>query len=567
MEIRSTGPSYTPAESTGVSEQEEAPPESSEESEAPEPVEPVDSAHLGEEAGQSPTSAGPDMQAMAEDFQYQSVPLKDHSGANFWSADQPRPGSESGTQANAQINQDYSHLSKAADRYMTGDTGAPRLNNFFEFAEQASTAVGEQIRNIENVQKGANGSATSAVKAGQSMLNGQQLDQAKRVYDATMRDQADQVVRQHPNDNSVLNGSRVLGGTAGQMWGEMDTTRDALVNGNTAIHKQLGPAADTFFKGEADGGKGLDALKAEGIYPGSNKDPDGLITRAFTSMQKVHDLAQQWEKAGTPEEKERIQKEREQAAKDSVFSFMMHEQGHILQRGSIFDDPTMKRNLQAITPTMTFKDTNGEHGQLGQGQDYSNFKQRLGLNEVPAGTAGAYPLTKNGQTRHYMPDASQQGSIVDYFSRNMGESKAAPMIDSGPRNLEAPPASQSGRGTLQLAEGIDRGDFSTMAAGGVRTVGGAAADGTRWVGDQLDQGGEALAISGARQAQQGGVWNNTAGTAKMVTGVALHGGGKLVEGAGRLGGAAVDLAADATDATINWGANTAKGLWRWATDW
>lgn len=557
MEIRGSSPEMPVYESGDMDEGVDAPEVS--QPEAPtDPAEPTDSVQLGEEA-MAPQAA--------DDFEYSGLPLKDHSGANFWSADQAQRGTESGTAANAQINRDYSALSQAADRYMNGTQGAPRVNNFFEFAEQASTAVGEQIRNIENVQLGANGSAVGAVKAGQAMLNGQQLDQARRVYDATMRDQADQVVQQNPNDNSLLNGSRVLGGTAGQMWGEMDTTRDALVNGNTAIHKHLGSAADTFFRGEADGGKGLEALREAGIVPGSKDDPDGLITRAFTSMQKVHDLGQQWEQATTQEEKDRIQAERLEASKDSVFSFMMHEQGHILQNGAIFDDPTLKRNLGAITETMTFKDTNGEHGQLGAGQNYANFTDRLGLQSVSGDTPGAFPLTKNGETRHYLPDPSQKGSIVDYFSSNMEGRRAENMLNAPARDLETPPETQSGRGVLQMAEGVDRGDFSTLAAGGIRTVGGAAADGTQWVGNQADQGGTSLAIDGVRQSQRGGVYNTAVGNTKMVAGVALHEGGKLVNKAGEVGGAVVDWSANTADRAINGTANAAKGLWRWATNW
>ena len=520
---------------------------------------PRDSARVSTEARSRPSEAPKGLQALTNNFNYRPAQLQDHSGANFW---KPGSSSESGTQANRQINQDYAGLSQAADQYMRAGTGAPTLNNFFEFAEQASTAVGEQIRNIENVQQAAGGSAEAAVKAGGSMLNGTSLDQVRRVHGATMSDQADQVVRQNPQSNSLVNGSRVAGGTVGQMWGEMETTRGALVNGNTGIHKELGSAANTFFQGESQGGKGLESLRAAGVYPGSDKDPDGLVTRAFTSMQRVRDLSQQWEKAATPEQKQAIEAQRMAAAKDSTFSFMMQEQGHILQNGAIFDDPTMKRNLRAITPTMSFQDTNGQHGQLGQGQDYSNFKQRLGLNEVPANTPGAYPLTREGNTRYFQPDPSQKGSIVDYFSSNMESARARPMIDAPARDLEAPPASQTGRGVLQLAQGLDSRDFSTMTAGGIRGAGGAVADTTRWAGNQLDEAGSSLASQGVRQAQQGGYYNSAVGNVKAVGGVALHKTGQVAEAAGRMGSAAVDWTADAADASINWTANTAKGAAR-----
>ncbi len=520
---------------------------------------PRDSARVSAEARSAPTAPPRGLSALTSNFNYRPGQLQDHSGASFW---KPGSSSESGTAANRQINQDYAGLSRAADEYMRAGTQAPTLNNFFEFAEQASTAVGEQIRNIENVQQAAGGSAEAAVKAGGSMLNGTSLDQVRRVHGATMADQADQVVRQNPTSNSLMNGSRVAGGTMGQMWGEMETTRGALVHGNTRIHKELGSAANTFFQGESQGGKGLDALKSAGIYPGSDKDPDGLVTRAFTSMQRVRDLSQQWEKAGTPEQKKAIEAQRLAAAKDSTFSFMMQEQGHILQNGAIFDDPTMKRNLRAITPTMSFQDTNGQHAQLGKGQDYSNFKQRLGLNEVPAGTPGAYPLTREGQTRHFQPDPTQKGSIVDYFSSNMEASRARPMIDAPARDLEAPPASQTGQGVLQLARGVDRRDFSTMAAGGIRGAGGAVTDSTQWAGNRLDEAGTDLALAGVRQAQQGGYYNSAVGNAKAVGGVALHKTGQVAEAAGRMGAAAVDWTADAADASINWTANTAKGAAR-----
>lgn len=519
-------------------------------------------------SGQQPAAkasgqAGPNLQALQSNFPYQPQGFKDHYGANFWQAGQAPGGPESGAQANRQINQDYSVLSKTADEYMRGGTNAPTLNNFFEFAEQASTSVGEQIDNIENLQQAAQGSATGAVKAGRGMLGAQPLEQARRVHGATMQDQANQVVGQNPGDNLLTQGSKVAGGTVGQMWGELDTTRDALVNGNTAIHRQLGSAADTFFTGESQGGKGLESLKKQGIFPGSEKDPDGLITRAFGSMQKVRDLSQKWEQAGTQEEKDKIQAQRLAAAKDSTFSFMMHEQGHILQNGAIFEDQTMRRNLKAITPTMSFSDTNGKQGQLGEGQDYSNFKQRLGLQEVGKDTPGAYPLTRDGQTRHYQPDPSQKGSIVDYFSSNMGADKARPMIDAGPRDLQAPPATQSGRGLMQLAEGVDQRDFSTMTAGTIRGAGGLAADGTQWVGKQADEGGTSLALDGIRQARRGGFVNSTVGGAKVAGGVALRETGRLAQATGELGGKAVDWTADAADSTINWTANTAKSAGNW----
>ena len=523
---------------------------------------PKDGVKLSGEAAKAEPK-GPNLGPLKSNFSYKPADLKDHSAANFW---KPGKSSESGAEANRQINQDYANLSKTADEYMRAGTQAPTLNNFFEYAEQASAAVGDQIGNIENVQKAAGGSAEAAVQAGRSMLNGQSLDQVQRVHGATMRDQADQVVRQNPNSNDLVNGSRVAGGTMGQMWGELETTRGALVHGNTQIHKELGSAANTFFAGEGKGGKGLDALKDSGIYPGSSKDPDGHVTRAFSSMQKVRELSQKWEQAKTPEEKKAIEAQRSDAAKESAYSFMMQEQGHILQNGAIFEDQTMKRNLKAITPTMSFRDTNGVHGQLGAGQDYSNFKQRLGLNEVGANTPGAYPLTRDGQTRYFQPDPSQKGSIVDYFSSNMGAATARPMIDAGPRTPDTVPSTQTGRGTLQFAQGLDRRDVSTMAAGGIRGAGGLVSDSTQWTGHQVDRAGTSLAIDGVRQAQRGGIYNTTVGNVKAVGGVALHKSGEVAEAAGRLGGRAVDWTADAADTSINWTANTAKEAARWGSD-
>lgn len=526
---------------------------------------PRDTVKLSGQPSRPPSpQVGPNLAALKNTFSYQSPGFRDHSAANFWQAGQARGGPPSGTEANRQINQDYAFLSRTADQYMRGGTQAPTLNNFFEYAEQASTAVGRQISPIENVQRAAQGEVTGAVKAGQSWMGAQPLEQARRVHQATMADQADQVVRQNPNENVVTQASRVAGGTVGQMWGELDTTRDALVRGNTAIHRQLGSAADTFFQGESEGGKGLEKLKEAGVFPGSEKDPDGLITRAFSSMQNVRDLSQQWQRAGSQEERDRIQAQRLDAAKDSTFSFMMHEQGHILQNGAIFEDATMRRNLRAITPTMSFEDTHGRQGQLGEGKDYSNFQQRLGLQPVGANTPGAFPLTRDGVTRHYQPDPSQTGSIVDYFSKNMGPERARPMIDADAREVETAPTTQSGRGALQLAEGIDRRDFSTLTAGAIRGGGGLVTDTSRWAGDRAEQSGARMALDGMRQTQQGGLVNSTVGTARMATGVAMHEAGRLAQAGGELGAQAVDWTADTSDRAINWTANTAKSAGDWS---
>lgn len=479
-------------------------------------------------------------------FEYNGMNLQDHYGANFWSADQGPGGPESGVDANRAINNDYSQLSRVADEYMRGGVDAPTINNFFENAEQASTEVGRQINNIENSQRGLNGSATGLVDAGRNMANLRQMDQVGRVFDATMQAEANDVVQQNPNGGDLENGARVLGGTAGRMVGELDTTRDALVNGNTAIHRQLGPAADTFFKGEADGGKGIEALKKAGIYPGSDKDPDGLITRAFSSMRETRDLAQQWKDAKTPEERQKIQDKRLKAGKDSMFSFMMHEQGHILQNPQIFDDPVMKRNLKAITPTMQFKDTNKTWGQLGQGQDYSNFQQRLGVNKVDADTPGAFPLTKNGQTQHYMPDPTQKGSIVDYFSQNMEGPGARRMIDAPAAPVDAGPQHQSTKGLREAAQGIDNGDLSSVASGGVRTAGGLASDSMQGAGNAIEGAGESMMIDASNQMARGGVGNQVAGTAKAVTGVVMDKGGEALDTAGQLVEAGTDAVADHT---------------------
>lgn len=497
-------------------------------------------------------------------FEYRGLTLQDHSPAIGWVAG--RNGIESGAHANEGINQDYSNLSRAAYGYMQAGSGAPVLNNFFEFAEQASNEVGQQINNIENLQRAATGDVSAAAQAGLQMSNGQQVDQVRRVGASTLNQAAFRVLSRNPAGNPVGQATQISGQTAGQMWHELDVTRDALVRGNVNIHRHLGPAADAFFKGEADGGQGVEALRKAGYYPGSQADPDGLITRGFTSMRRARELSQEWQTA-SPERRAEIERQREAAAKDSTFSFMMHEQGHILQTPQIFDNPVLRRNLGAITPTMTFTDANGTHRQLGQGQNYANFEERVGLRQVAADTPGAFPLTKNGRTTYYTPDPSQRGSIVDYFSNNISGPRAQHMIETGPRPLNETPTTQTGRGILQTAEGIDNGDVSTVVAGAIRTVGGVGSQGLQEGGNSVRQSGNAVIMDGIRRMQGSGVISDTTGAAEVVVGVGLHQAGQTLRTAGTVARVGVDQAANLADRTINNLGTTARvtrNLLRWA---
>lgn len=351
-------------------------------------------------------------------FEYAPVALQDLREAKGWD---PESGGMSGSDANATINQTYDTLDKDMTRYL----GEPPVANWMTFGKYASREAGEQIRNLENVERAASGDLDAAARvagdmaeptaAMQALLLG--ADTAKRVYD----DENGQVVTD----------------TVPQVFDTLSTMRDALVEGNTEIYQNIAPAFDAFLRGEADpASSGLQALAEAGYEKGSKKDPQGFVTAAFEKYAQARQKGLEANEAGDPAERQRLLDERAQLVGDANLQIGLQEQMTILQRNSIYGDRDMQAALGAVSGTMSLRDANGTHALRPDGRNWSGFADRMGLRETsPDDPNGIAVTDPKGRTRHYVPDPSQKGTIVEYFTENLEGDAARTLIEGSPRPL------------------------------------------------------------------------------------------------------------------------------------
>jgi len=513
------------------------------------------SAQAAPAAAAAPAAQAPAQQAPA--FRYQAPNMPNVNGALNWT-----PGSNqmSGAQANERINQTYHAMDQQMTNYLHpfGQNGIPEHANFATRAKVASRNVGTGIQGVENVMSAQNGSAVGAFQSARAMTDPKMREQAAMMGTNALAGQAAQVNPVDAALNPAGTAGQVAGGAAGQVLGDMAATRDALVRGNVGIYNNIGGSMNTFLQGESDRpGGGMAALREAGLTPGSKQDPDGNLTRAFEGYQQARQAAVDYQNATTPEARQAALDRRNQILERADQSVMMHEQSHILQNPQIMEQPGFQRNMRSVAGSMEFHDANGTHQLLPANRDYTNFQDRTGSVQVPAGTPGSFPVTLNGQTNHYTLDANQPGSIAQIFRDSASGPAAQNLMRTPPSTLFAPPTTATGRGGLQTAQGIDNGNAGQVAGGLVNTGSGAVSDVSRATAPVLRDVGRSQTNSGVNNiiqgSRQGGLMGNlqaAQGAAQVAVGQTAQNLSQTVQTAGLVADVAGPIIANRVERSV-----------------
>lgn len=508
-------------------------------------------------------------------FKHESVDPQDMKAAQGW---WPGKGTLSGTQANGQINSDYHRLNQQMQKYQQGDPKAPQLpkvSDWMTFGKYASREAGEQIRNLEDLMKFAyNGDVKAGADATRNFADKDPIIQAALLGGDTAARNAGQ---QNPVDallNPVGAASDALAGTAGDMVSKLDKMRTSLVEGNTEIHRNVAPAYDAFLKGEGDGQKGMDSLKAAGYFPGSEKDPQGFVTHAFEDYKQAREIGLKAQQTQDPAERQQLLAERERLMHSGNLHLGLQEQMNILQKPSIFGDKQMQEALGAVQGTMTLTDANGTHSVGQADKNWTDFSARMGLKEVAQGTPGAVEVRDHsGKSTWYQEDPSKSGTISEYFRDNLSGPKAENLMSSQPRPIYNAPTTPTGKAVDNVATNLQQGNVGGTAGAVAALPVRAAADLTQRAGGAVANSGRRVEDAGIEMAAQGLNEGGLVGTAKVVTGLSDAVQGSAVRYAGQaveVGGQVVDLAGQGLQAAgnladrgLNAAGNAVQQSWDW----
>ncbi|MBF2053009.1 MAG: hypothetical protein IGS03_06035 [Candidatus Sericytochromatia bacterium] len=350
------------------------------------------------------------------DFAYNPLNLRDVSAAR----ETRTPGSTglSGVDANRIINETYNALDQQFSRFL----GDPPTANWMSFGKYASREAGTQIQNLEAALEAletfkqvdfSTGNDERAVGALiEVMTSDRMMEQAVRMAfevgeDVDIRAFLTTALLGPPG-SSVVPG--VVAGVdfADRMIGALGGLREAMVTVNTRIYENIARPYDVFMQAESRGEDGLAALRAAG-YDGPHggqtftteqmRDPQGFVISAFEKYKEPSirsDQARILEREDPVGNRERIDAlmaEREALIHEANLLIGMQEQLTILQAPDIFGDPMVSLLLGAMSGTMSLTDANGRHellpGSSPSTANWADFETRMGLRQVPAGTAGA----------------------------------------------------------------------------------------------------------------------------------------------------------------------------------
>ena len=369
-------------------------------------------------------------QTCSNGFDYDPVQIERLDDAKQWT-----PGSSnlSGTDANNHINDTYDKLDKDMTRYL----GEPRVANWMTFGKYASREAGEQIRNLENVEKAENLDTAAAGDAFKGMADSQPLGQAARLVGHKVAENAARQIDTAVDGDLVGAVTNTVKDTASGTFDTLHTMRDALVEGNTEIYKNIAPAYDAFLSGEADPGKGgMQALKDAGYSKGSEKDPQGFVTQAFERYSQARQKGLEAEQTSDPAARQQLLDERKHLMNEANLNIGLQEQMTILQRPSIYGNPQMQDALGAIGGTMSLTDANGKHDLRPDGKNWSGFADRMGLRPAEDGDPNGIAVRDHhGVTTTWVPDPSQKGTIYEYFTQNVDGPAAERLTEGSPRPL------------------------------------------------------------------------------------------------------------------------------------
>jgi hypothetical protein len=433
------------------------------------------------------SSAGPAGPASTPDphFQYEAKPIQDLRGSVGW---KPGSGLKSGTDANDQVTNDYQHLNGQMQNYLAGDPNGkslPAVTDFAGMAKFGSRLAGEQIRNLEDLEKAASGDPKALTDAARNLANAQPMEQGLKMAGATVaRNASDESPLQAALLPPVVAG-KVAGETAADTVNTMGKMRDILVEGNTTIHDSAGRAYDAFLKGESSGEGGMESLKKAGYSPGSKEDPMGMYTQAFGQYKEARELGLQAQAEKDPAKQAELEKQRESLIKEANIKLFIHEQKS-LEQPHMYGDKDMKNAVQSIGGSMTLEDPHGEYKLLPKGGDWTDFNTRMGFKEVAAGTPGAIDvLNPDGSRTNYQVDPSAQGTVSHYSNSRSAGSLAPAMSDNAPKPLHQAPTTATGQGVDRVGTSVSNGNY-------LSAMGDAAQIPDRLLADAANQGGRAI---------------------------------------------------------------------------
>lgn len=367
---------------------------------------------------------------------------RDLYGARDW-----KPGAPgiSGSEVNKKITQAYIDL----DRAMTAYLGEPKGMNWTTFGKYASRSAGEQILKLEAIERAKRldpGAASSllidAVRDPKSSFK-----QAKALFDGA-------------NPKTFLDNARKL--------------RQALVNGNTGIMIDIGPAYHIFLKAEAEGKDGMTALRAAG-YGAAPKDPQNFVVSAFRRYQTAKKLSDEIQarckalgikdpgmvqsdplrdalevnharftgsKMTPRAELIKLMQDRDDALLEANLYLGMQEQYCTLQTPQVFEDKDIERIIGALSGSMMANDVTGVTPLLPEGGNWANFFDRMGLREAKTEEERNYRfysappinLWVDGRNHVLVPN-DKPGTIFEYFKTGHNMLK---VVEEGGKFREVP---------------------------------------------------------------------------------------------------------------------------------
>lgn len=377
------------------------------------------SQRLGADEARQRVARGPETGRMEADqaaFAYPGVQIPDFKEARDW-----KPGKKgmNGTQANQMITGIYTQLDGGMSAYL----GEPAVANWSTFGKFASQNAGNQISRLEALERTTKGKSLTALTS--------------LAADAIW------------NPNDTRKNFQALKDAKLEGYGFLDKAyllRKTLVNGNTAIIRDIAPSFDVFLRAESAGKDGVAALRAAG-FGREPLDPHGLIIQAFEKYAEARRLGDKIQsypphlvrllnpdlsKDATTEDFKpaEVWKQLEaddQSRRQLVFQANLllgfQEQLVSLQTPEVFGNPDVAKLMGSLSRGMAFNDARGSTRLLPSGGNWADFTTRMGLKELPDGqvpTENADLVITlrhpdGGERRYVTSGLCQPGNITNYM--------------------------------------------------------------------------------------------------------------------------------------------------------
>lgn len=327
--------------------------------------------------------------------------FEDLSEALNWS-----PGSRglSGRAANTKINGALHDLDLAFANYL----GSPVVPCLLTYAKNASRTVGLQVSRLE------------------ALLRFLRYFDLNALIDA----RADLLGNPHmvgPLSYLV----KLLIKNPISFYSQIKRLRKALVWGNLQAYGSLVPAFCCFLNAETKGENGLNALKNFGLAS-IEKDPSGLLMRAFTLYKNVAELKEELNGKNGVDAAPLI-KLRSELAFVATLSLSFHEQ-MLFQASQCYGDPNIQQLTSGMSKTLYIEDPIDVVMLLPNGGNWALFTDRMGLDEVDSEELAYVSIRDpDGELRHYVLKENSihlRGTIFDYLRNRFTSDLAEDLVES-----------------------------------------------------------------------------------------------------------------------------------------